>query len=556
MTVGGRLRRLAAVPVLACLLLLGVAGRAAAHAALLSSSPADGAVVAAAPREVVLTFGEAVSVPPEGVRVLGPAGLRVDDRRPGHAGGDGRTARVGLAPRLAEGTYVVSWRVVSADSHPVSGGFTFSVGHLSAAPAVTAGGGQGLVGAAYEVGRGVAYAGFLVLAGGAFFAAACRAGAPAPPALRRLLALAWAALLAATALLLVLRTPYESGAGFGAAAVRETLGGRPAQALVVRLLLVAALGGVLRRAAAGAPSRALAVAAGAAAVGTAATWAAVEHASAGPQPALAVPLDLLHLLAAAVWLGGLAGLLVTLAAEPLREAAGAAVRFSRAAQGAVAVLAATGAYQAWRQVGSWHALGATGYGRLLLAKLAAVAVLLAVAGYSRRWTARAADGGVRRLRWSVAAEAGTGALVLALTVALTSTRPARTEQEVAAVAAAPAATVYAEVPFDTGAAGGRGRGTVAVVMDPGRPGDNSLQAVVLTRGGALGVVPELRIRLALPERAVGPLEVPLTQRGAAWEADDLRLPLPGRWTMTVVVRTSRIDEDTETAQVEIPARTP
>ncbi|WP_055588105.1 copper resistance CopC/CopD family protein, partial [Peterkaempfera griseoplana] len=526
--------------------LLGGAGTAAAHAALAGSAPAADAVLDTAPREVVLTFSEGVSVPPDGLRVLGPGGLRVDDRRPGHAGGDGRTARVALGPGLPQGTYVVSWRVVSADSHPVSGGFTFSVGHESAAPAVAANGSGALVGVAYGVGRGLAYAGFVVLAGGALL---MRGSA----AVRRLVSAGWAVLVMATAGLLVLRTPYESG-GFGWAAVRETLAGRPALALLARLLLVLPLGPLLRR---GAPGAAVAVPA----VAAGATWAASEHAATGPQTALAVPLDLLHLLAASVWLGGLAALLVTLVKEPPAVASASAARFSRWARAAVAVLVATGAYQSWRQVGSWHALADTGYGRLLAAKLAAVGLLLAAAWYSRRWTAGPAVSGagasgavtVARLRWSVAAETAAGAVVLALTALLTSSQPARTAVEFTAATAAPRPTVYAQVPFDTGLPGGRGRGTVEIVLDPGRAGDNSLQAVVLTRGGALAVVPELRIRMALPDRGVGPLQVPLEQRGAAWEADDLRVPLPGRWTLTVVVRTSDVDEDTGSVQVEIPA---
>ncbi|WP_377270513.1 CopD family protein [Peterkaempfera sp. SMS 1(5)a] len=487
---------------------------------------------------MVLTFSEGVSVPPEGLRVLGPDGLRVDDRRPGHAGGDGRSARVALVGRLPQGTYVVSWRVVSADSHPVSGGFTFSVGHETAAPAAPGDGGGAVVGVVYGIGRGLAYAGFVVLVGGALLVRGSGA-------VRRLVLAGWAVLLVATAGLLVLRTPYESG-GFGWAAVRETLGGRPALALLARLVLVVPLGPMLRRGVPVAVAAVPAVAAGA-------TWAASEHASTGMQVALAVPLDLLHLLAASVWLGGLAALLVTLVAEPPREAAVSAARFSRRARAAVAVLVVTGVYQSWRQVGSWHALGATGYGRLLSAKLVAVALLLAAAWYSRRWTAGpAGSGAVARLRWSVAAETAVGAVVLALTALLTATQPARTEVEFTAAAAGPKPTVYAQVPFDTGLSGGRGRGTVQIVLDPGRAGDNSLQAVVLTRGGALAVVPELRIGMALPDRGIGPLQVPLEQRGAAWESDDVRVPLPGRWTLTVVVRTSDIDEDTETVQVEIP----
>ncbi|MCD0483482.1 copper resistance protein CopC [Streptacidiphilus sp. ASG 303] len=629
----GALRRPLTVLLLLCALLPLGAGRAAAHAVLEREAPADGVLLRTAPTEVVLRFSEDVSVPPDAVRVLGPDGLRADDRRPGHAGGDGRTVRVGLGGRLPRGTFTVSWRVVSADGHPVSGGSSFSFGRESAAvaaPAQDTGGGP--VALLYGVGRGLSYAAFCLLAGGAFLAAVCLRG-PVPAPLRRLLLTAWLGLVAATVLLLVLRTPYESGGSLDAAALRATAGGRPARALLLRLALAVLLGPVLRQAEpypagprrAG-PSAVAALLLPAALVcGTAATWAAAEHASVGPQAALAVPLDLLHLLAAAVWLGGLAALLVLLrrAPEPAARAAGAAARFSRAAQAAVAVLAVTGAYQSWRQVGSWDALTGTGYGRLLLAKLAGVALLLAAAGYSRRWTARparqplradartavavaavaarpaadarpaAADGPLgsdapaggpagapdegpsgsdgpdapfpepaeaapgtgdarRRLLRSVAAEVAVGAVVLALTTALTAAEPARTGRGSAAAAAAPAPTAFLELPFDTGAPAGRGRGKVDVVMDPGRTGDNTLQAVVLARGDAVALVPEVRVRIALPERGIGPMEVRLRRRGYVWQADDLRVPLPGRWTVTVVVRTSDTDEDTVTGRMDVP----
>jgi copper transport protein len=63
-------------------------------------------------------------------------------------------------------------------------------------------------------------------------------------------------------------------------------------------------------------------------------------------------------------------------------------RFSRLALASVTVLVVTGVYQSWRGLGSWDALTSTSYGRLLLAKLVAVLVLLAGAGASRRWTGR------------------------------------------------------------------------------------------------------------------------------------------------------------------------
>jgi copper transport protein len=119
------LRRLLPALLLAALaLLLLPASPASAHAVLVSSDPADGARVAAAPAAVRLTFDEAVSLPPDATVVLAATGQRVDE---GPARLDGRVVVVPLRSAVPAGVYSVSWRLVSADSHVVSGSIRFGV---------------------------------------------------------------------------------------------------------------------------------------------------------------------------------------------------------------------------------------------------------------------------------------------------------------------------------------------------------------------------------------------------------------------------------------------
>ena len=133
------------------------------------------------------------------------------------------------------------------------------------------------------------------------------------------------------------------------------------------------------------------------AVGLTLTWAAAEHASAGIQVPVAMVSSVLHLLAMSVWLGGLAALLTLLqAAEPLP--ASTVARFSRLAFISVAVLTVTGVYQSWRGLGSWDAFTGTSYGRILIAKLCAVALLLARPG-SRAAGRAGCCCRRRRMRW-------------------------------------------------------------------------------------------------------------------------------------------------------------
>jgi copper transport protein len=208
---------------------------------------------------------------------------------------------------------------------------------------------------------------------------------------------AWWTLLGLTAVLLLLRAPYEAGTGpaeaFDTSALGRTLTGRPGLALLARLLVLLLTAAFLiwwsrRR---DSVKRPVALAIGTAlATALALTWAAAEHASAGIQVPVAMTSSVVHLLATGVWLGGLVALLLTLRRSSGDDLVEVVPRFSRIAFASVTVLAVTGLYQSWRGLGSLSALSGTSYGRLLLAKLAGVAVLLLVARYSRRWTARIA----------------------------------------------------------------------------------------------------------------------------------------------------------------------
>ncbi|WP_307037351.1 copper resistance CopC/CopD family protein [Streptomyces canus] len=563
------------------LLLFGGAGPASAHAALRSTDPEDGTVLKSAPAYITLTFTESVGLLDDSFRVLSPKNERVRTGEAEHVPGSSDTARVSLpASGLGEGTFTVAWRVVSADSHPVSGAFTFSVGKPSAT-AVTVDPGPvenpattGL----YNIARYLAYLAVALLIGTALFLALCR---PADAnILPRLLRVGWWTLAGATVALFVLRAPYEAGTGparaFDAAAFGRTVTSRPGLVLLARLVLLALTAVFLLRLF---RRRRSSYAIGAAlALGLALTWAAGEHASAGIQVPVAMASSVLHVLAMAAWLGGLTALVVTLYRAAVVEPA-TVTRFSRLAFVSVTVLVLTGVYQSWRGLGSWSALTDTTYGRLLVAKLTAVVVLLTAAGFSRLWTVRLATADARTvvpervpepaggpplpeapeeppvvpdrrgLRRSVLAEVTIGVVVLVLTTVLTGTVPGRAEAEAAQSPAAtglPVASV-SYVPFDIGGA----RGKVQITLDPGRVGRNSVEAVVLDAEGGFAIVPELRLSFTLPSQDIGPLDAKLTDKGGYWGTDDLDLPIAGTWEMKVTVRVSEIDQVSETKPVEI-----
>ncbi|MFG2668212.1 copper resistance protein CopC [Streptomyces sp. NPDC048387] len=418
-----RVRAAASLPrlalVLAALLaaLFTAASPATAHAALTASDPKDGAVVATAPAQVTLSFSEEVAMGDDSIRVMDPQGKRVDTGELRNMC-SGSVIRYGTALHsgLPDGTYTVAWQAVSADSHPVSGAFTFSVGAPSATsvalPSQTAGGGP--VGIAYGIARYAAYAGFTVLVGGSAFILLCWRRGSAERPLQKLVVRGWVTLTAATLAMLVLRTPYTGSGKFadafdldGLKAVLETKTGASFMSRLLLLgaaaLFIAVLFGAYarRQKNAGAQSAeetkdtsdlafGLGIGGTVVAAGIAATWALAEHASTGIQPGIAMPVDILHLLAVAAWLGGLVTLLVALRTAADIERA-AVKRFSRVAFISVVVLAVTGVYQSWRQLGSWSALTGTSYGRLLLIKVGLVAVLVGIAYLSRKWTAQLGD---------------------------------------------------------------------------------------------------------------------------------------------------------------------
>lgn len=417
-------RKLSYLLVSGLLAMLGVlvtASPAWAHAQLLATSPADGQVLTRAPARVTLTFDERVFEITHSIQVYAPDGARVDTG-PTRYGARAPEITVALRPGLAQGTYTVSYRVVSDDSHPVQGTFTFSIGAPSGTvvnPATLGLHPGPLVGVVFGVVRWLGFCCFALLIGGVAFVIWCwPAGASRRPVLRLTMG-AWGGLALSVLSALLLQGVYGAGQGVGHVfwpdVLHATLYSQYGRALGVRMLLVVValfvftiiLGslpaeGRRERVTAGAVWGVLTAA-------LAATWAVADHAGTGAQVALAVPADVIHLSAMAVWLGGLIVLVTVVlrnsghpAGRPqaggpatrrqagrrrqaaTAEAVAAVTGFSPIALGCVAVILATGTYQAWRNVGSLGALAGTTYGRLLLVKIAGMLALIALGYLARR----------------------------------------------------------------------------------------------------------------------------------------------------------------------------
>ncbi|MHC5905146.1 copper resistance CopC/CopD family protein [Streptomyces sp. S6] len=602
--------------------LLAGAAPASAHAALTGSDPTQGSVVAQAPTQVTLTFSEKIATSADSVRVLDPKGNRVDAGKPNNT--DGASYAVPLRGGLPDGTYTVTYQIVSEDSHPVAGAFTFSIGapsQTSVSSSVREAGG-GVVGALYDTGRYLSYAGFIVLVGGAAFVLACWSRGSSVRAVQRLVVGGWLTLTASTLFLLLVRGSY-TGSGkvgdiFDLALLGDVLQTKSGAALVSRLLLLAAAALFIAVLFGAYDKRedeekrdltfGLAVGGTVVAAGLAASWALAEHASTGVQAGIAMPVDIVHLLAVALWLGGLTTLLVALYRAPADRPveASAVRRFSQIAFGSVLALVATGIYQSWRQLGSWSAFTETTYGQLLLVKIGLVVVLVGVASVSRRWTGRLAeagdtevvateavttvsasgddrkraaqlarqqaavdsarqkklrDGDANRfgLRRSVLAEAGVAVVLLAVTTILTSTEPGRTELDAKAAGSVSSSTLPSDgtggaltldMSFDTG--GAKGKGVVTVDMDPAGTGPNEMHVYVTDANGQPFDVPELKVSFTLESQKIGPLPVtPDHITTGHWAKNGVQIPVAGEWKVAVTVRTSDIDQTTISKNAQI-----
>ncbi|MBC7269991.1 MAG: copper resistance protein CopC/CopD [Streptomyces sp.] len=628
-TAAPRVRALALLLLAVVCALFASAGPALAHAALTGSDPRQGAVVDKAPGQIALTFSEEVSLSDDSLRVLGPKGERADTGEAGSIGGT--TYGVRLHAGLPDGTYTVTYQVVSADSHPVAGAFTFSIGAPSETSVSVYGteAGGGIVGWLYGLGRYVSYAGFILLAGGAAFVVACWPRGSGVRVVQRLVVSGWVALTAATLALLLLRGSYTRSGGIGDVfdldLLGEVLQTKTGAALVSRLLLLAAAALFVAVLFGAYDKRedeekkdltfGLAVGGTVVAAGLAASWAMAEHASSGLQPGIAMPVDVLHLLAVAAWLGGLSALLVSLRWAPADTPvdASAVRRFSNVALGSVLTLVATGTYQAWRQVGYWSALTGTRYGQLLLVKIGLVALLVGVAWISRRWTRQLAERGqaeaVREpepvaagsegsaakaegaasgddprraaqlarqraavdaarqkrlrdadplrhgLRRSVLAEAGIAVVVLAVTTALTAAEPGRTVEDAksaTSAAVSDSATGALTLEMPFDTGGEDGKGVVRLDIDPARVGGNDMHVYVERPNGRAFDIPEVKVAFTLESEDIGPLPVvPDHITTGHWSASGVQIPMAGTWKVAVTVRTSDIDQVTVSKNAQI-----
>jgi copper transport protein len=559
-------------------LAVGGATPALAHATVVGSDPAESSRLQSAPAKVTITFSEDVSVGAGFLKVVDNKSNIVSE---GNAKAAGRTVTVPLKSGIGDGSYIVSYRITSVDSHPIDGAYAFVVGAgplVGATGSVVGGGGtDGLVTKVFDVARFVGFLG-LVLLGGLVFVVLCWPAGRTDPRARKLIWYGWWGTTIGAVLGIVLQGPYAAGTGLldvlNSSLLKTTLGTTYGRMLCARLILLGVLAAlavrILRepqRTAEKARARDedLAAICG---LGVLATYGGVGHAAAGSAPTLALLSDTTHLAAASVWIGGLV-ILVSCLLQRRRtaELAEALPRYSRLALGCVAVLAATGTYQAWREVWPIPALWSTTYGQLLLAKVVGFLLIVAVAYFSRQAVQRRyvrpvvhalsvkEEGGsvatisepeaaalgqdrqlVRRLRASVGIELALGVVVLAVAAVLVSQAPAR--------------TTYVK-PVDKTVALASG-GTAEVELTPAKVGQNTLTVKVFDQSGKQVDARAVTATEALPSDQYGPLNVAMQKTGTGqYSSSSVALTKTGDWELVIRVQMSEFDRDVVQVDVKV-----
>lgn len=516
--------------------LTATAGPAAAHATLVSTTPPADAVVADPPSAVSLTFSEPVDVGLGGVKVFDPDGKRVE-RGTAELDADGTTLTVDVDPSDL-GTHTVVWSVTSEDNHTISGTVLFSVEAVTGAADVADDprSGPRLLGG---IGRAIAFGGTIAFVGLLAFELLILRGLDVgPDRLRRLRTTglaAGAAIIAGSMAALWAQVAISSGRSLLSApslvvdAVRETRFGALG---VARIALGVAAVAVVALQRPAAPRLPRLVIGSLLATGLVVVPALTGHAwSTTPRP-LAVAVDALHLTATAVWIGGL---LAALVVGSTWLAAGTMLRnFSRVALVSVVAVISTGMVSSYLQVRSLDALTGTGYGVLLLVKVAAVAILVGLGFANRRRLASAtADaGGVLRI---VRIEAVVAAVVIAITATLVNRPPARADL------LRPFSGVEELAGFP---------GSVQVEVQPGKVGTNDVHLYFLDEQGAPAPIDAAEVtvgREGIPPRLVK--VTPITADHASAYA--VSFPSPGEWTITVTA--ARAGQD-GTAEFKVPVR--
>ena len=491
---------------------LGFATGAFGHASLISTEPGDGSMMSQAPKTVRLRFNEPIT--PASIRLIDGAGNARDDVS---VSAHDDTIEINLPNDLPRGTHVVSYRVFSADGHPVGGSLVFSLGMPANAVRSPTDRMPALDALIWLARLGI-YFGLFAGVGGAFFGAWISRTSSARQLIAAALLIGLTGAVAAWGLqgldLLDLAPPDILAFAPWQATARTSLAPSLLIAIVAMALAMISLFNV--------SGRTKSVLSAAAILGVGTSLAASGHASTAQPQWLTRPMVFLHGAGIAFWIGALAPL-AAMARRPDASLLVILNRFSRVAVPVVAAIALTGLALAFVQLVSVRALIATSYGLILSVKLVLVVALLGLAALNRfRLTPRLALNAfdTHALVRSIVLECVVAAGILAVVAGWRLTPPPR--------ALVTAAVKPLAIHIHTDAA------MFQVLISPGKVGKDSFVLQLMDGDASPLVAKEATLILSLPERGIEPLQRTATLGADGyWQVADVPIPYPGRWHMRI-----------------------
>lgn len=506
-----------------------------AHAQLLSTSPTDNAILDLAPEVIDLVFNEPVS--PLAIRLIQPDGTAIDLTAETVGGA---ATSIALPPELKTGTHVLSWRVVSADGHPIAGSLLFSIGEVSGSvEAIVAG--DATVSVSLWVAKALMFSAMFVGIGGAAFGALATL-----PKTAQTISLG----LAAAGILIAPMTLGLQGLDALGLSLSSFFSGDPwntglstsygATAIAAAIAFACAFGSL--KVPAGHVSIALSLAA---ATLAALSLALSGHASAASPQWITRPAVFVHIAGVLFWVGALLPLWFLLP-DGSERSNRALVRFSKGIPFAVAPLVVSGLALAVIQLGSPGPQWVTPYGFILGSKLLLLAILFGLALWNRRWLtepALAGDATSReRLRRSIGWEMVLVTIILALVAGWRFTPPPRSLSDMPpAIAAEP----IMEHLIDE-------KTMAMVTISPGTAGPVSIEIMVSDTEHVPKEVIGVTVNLSNPELGVEPIHREATETNGVWRVDDFAIPVAGIWHVETEIRISRFELARPRGDILIP----
>ena len=509
--------------VVALLTVLAPAQVASAHAILLISEPAPSAVLDQSPTEIALFFNEFVDTVFGKVRILDSSGNDVQTVKPVRDASNKSVVRAPISP-LEPGTYVVIWRVASADSHPVQGSFTFQIGNTSTDVSAISNGQvlerHGLA-RLFDVIRWVTYLGIVLLIGGIGLLQAVRTDHLSPRSTLALIG-GWAFAVLGTLEGLIAYGPHISGYKIYKAVdlslLSETLTTQYGKMQLARLVLLGIIGALI----AVIQFRGTwwwKIGAWASLVGITLTLSLAGHPVATNPVAFSVGLDMLHMLAVSLWVGPLLIIVYDRnmwLANDESTSAPSLRWFSRTAGFAVPVIVVTGVIQAWLMMDGFGQILESRYGRTLIVKVCLVIVLIALGAVSRVAMQQKRSGSLRQ---SMGVEVLFGLIILALTSTLVA-MPPKGEIEPAPLSS----TIF------------QGQMIVELSLTSAQVGQSEVHIVVAMADGSLIQVDSATARMSMPSRDIpnGPIALQETRPNHFLGVTEFAYA--GEWVVEILVK--------------------